>query len=102
MVLTADLRLNEPRYATLPNIMKAKKKPLTTITAADLGIYLYLFYIIIIFNLILFIINCILGVDITSKNTIIKIEDPPIRKAGVVVADVDELINKLKTEAAVI
>jgi len=71
-VVTADLRLNEPRYATLPNIMKAKKKPLETINVADLGI------------------------DVKPRNTVVKVEDPPVRKAGIVVDSVDTLIAKLK------
>lgn len=77
-VLTADLRLNEPRYATLPNIMKAKKKPIEALTAEDLG------------------------VDFEPQNIIIKVEDPPVRKAGIVVDSVDSLIEKLKSEAAVL
>ena len=71
-VITADLRLNEPRYATLPNIMKAKKKPLDTIEAASLGI------------------------DLAPKNKVIKVEDPPVRKAGITVDSVDSLIAGLK------
>jgi electron transfer flavoprotein beta subunit len=71
-VISADLRLNEPRYATLPNIMKAKKKPLDKKTAKDLG------------------------VDISPRIEIISVEDPPVREAGQKVADVDELIAKLK------
>mmetsp|Transcript_26230 Transcript_26230/g.38871 ORF Transcript_26230/g.38871 Transcript_26230/m.38871 type:complete len:254 (+) Transcript_26230:58-819(+) len=77
-VVTADLRLNEPRYATLPNIMKAKKKPINTVEASSLGI------------------------DMDLKNTVVSVEDPPVRKAGVVVETVDELVNKLKNEAGVI
>lgn len=77
-VITADLRLNEPRYATLPNIRKAKKKPMDKKTAADYG------------------------VDITSKVTTLRVEDPPVRQAGQVVEDIDTLINKLKTEASVL
>lgn len=77
-VITADLRLNEPRYATLPNIMKAKKKPLETINAADLGI------------------------DLTPMNTVVSMEEPAARKAGISVDTVDTLIAKLKTEAKVI
>ncbi|XP_071958373.1 electron transfer flavoprotein subunit beta-like [Antedon mediterranea] len=76
-VVTADLRLNEPRYATLPNIMKAKKKPIATKTPADLG------------------------VDITSSVETISVEDPPTREAGQKVEDVDQLIAKLK-EAGVV
>jgi len=71
-VLSADLRLNEPRYATLPNIMKAKKKKVEKFSAKDLG------------------------VDITPRMTIISVVDPPTREAGQSVADVDELCGKLK------
>lgn len=71
-VVSADLRLNEPRYATLPNIMKAKKKPITKKTPADLG------------------------VDIKQHIEVISVEDPPTRQAGVKVKDVDELLEKLK------
>lgn len=71
-VLTADLRLNEPRYATLPNIMKAKKKPMATKTAADYG------------------------VDLTPRQEILSVEDPPTREAGQKVESVDDLIEKLK------
>lgn len=77
-IITVDLRLNEPRYVKLPNIMKAKKKPLDTMTPADLG------------------------VDITPRLTVVKVEDPPARKAGIKVADVKELVTKLKEEAKVI
>jgi electron transfer flavoprotein beta subunit len=77
-VITSDLRLNEPRYPTLPNIMKAKKKPLATIKPADLG------------------------VDVTPRLTTIKVAEPEKRKAGVVVPDVPSLIEKLKNEAKVI
>ena len=77
-VITADLRLNEPRYAKLPNIMKAKKKPLDENTPADFG------------------------VDMTSKQQITKVEPPAERQAGITVASVDELIDKLKNEAKVI
>ena len=77
-VVTTDLRLNEPRYATLPNIMKAKKKPLEEKSAADYG------------------------VDVTPRLTILKTTEPAGRKAGVKVASVDELIAKLKDEAGVI
>jgi electron transfer flavoprotein beta subunit len=77
-VVTTDLRLNTPRYASLPNIMKAKKKPLETISAADLG------------------------VDIAPRLTTLKVEEPPKRKAGVKVADAATLIEKLKNEAKVI
>ena len=77
-VVTCDLRLNEPRYASLPNIMKAKKKPIDQMTAADLG------------------------VDATPRVQQIKVEEPPKRKAGIKVASVAELVNKLKNEAKVI
>ena len=77
-VVTADLRLNEPRYVTLPNIMKAKKKPLEEKTAADYG------------------------VDVAPRLTIVKTAEPAGRKAGVKVGSVDELIAKLKDEAGVI
>ncbi len=77
-VLTADLRLNTPRYATLPNIMKAKKKPLDTLKPADLG------------------------VDVAPRLKTLKVVEPPKRKGGVMVKDVAELIAKLKTEAKVI
>ena len=72
-VVTTDLRLNEPRYATLPNIMKAKKKPLETVTPAALG------------------------VDVTPRLKTLKVVEPPKRTAGVKVASVDELVTKLKT-----
>jgi electron transfer flavoprotein beta subunit len=77
-VVTTDLRLNEPRYASLPNIMKAKKKQLDTITAADLGI------------------------DVTPRLKTLKVVEPPKRQAGVKVATVQELVDKLKNEAKVI
>lgn len=77
-VITADLRLNEPRYASLPNIMKAKKKPLDTTTPADLG------------------------VDITPRYKTLKVTEPPERKAGVIVGSVEELVEKLRNEAKVI
>ena len=77
-IVTVDLRLNEPRYASLPNIMKAKKKPLSSKSANDLG------------------------VDITPRLTILKVEEPEVRAAGIKVADVQELVNKLKNEAKVI
>lgn len=77
-VVTTDLRLNEPRYASLPNIMKAKQKPLTTVTPADLGI------------------------DITPRVTTLKVSEPSARKAGIKVKDVAELVDKLKNEAKVI
>jgi electron transfer flavoprotein beta subunit len=77
-VVTTDLRLNEPRYATLPNIMKAKKKPLETVKPADLG------------------------VDVAPRLTTLKVVEPAKRQAGVRVADVAELVAKLKNEAKVI
>ncbi len=77
-VLTADLRLNTPRYATLPNIMKAKKKPLDTLKPADLG------------------------VDVAPRLKTLKVAEPPKRKGGVMVKDVAELVAKLKSEAKVI
>ena len=77
-IVTCDLRLNEPRYASLPNIMKAKKKPIEEISAADLG------------------------VDTTQRLEQIKVEEPPKRKAGIKVANVAELVQKLKNEAKVI
>jgi electron transfer flavoprotein beta subunit len=77
-VITTDLRLNEPRYATLPNIMKAKKKPIETIASESLGI------------------------DFKPRNIVLKVEDPPVRKAGIIVDNVDTLIDKLKNEAKVI
>ena len=77
-VVTCDLRLNEPRYASLPNIMKAKKQPIEQINASDLG------------------------VDTTPRVQLIKVEEPPKRKAGIKVASVAELVQKLKNEAKVI
>ena len=77
-VVSTDLRLNEPRYATLPNIMKAKKKPLDNVKPADLG------------------------VDVAPRLSTLKVSEPPKRSAGVKVADVAELVNKLKNEAKVI
>ena len=77
-VVTCDLRLNEPRYASLPNIMKAKKKPIEQLIAKDLG------------------------VDVTNRIQQIKVEEPPKRKGGVMVANVAELVSKLKNEAKVI
>ena len=77
-IVSVDLRLNEPRYASLPNIMKAKKKPLDSLTVDDLG------------------------VDITARLTIVKVEEPAEREAGIKVADVKELVEKLKNEAKVI
>ena len=77
-VVTADLRLNEPRYASLPNIMKAKKKPLETVTPDALG------------------------VDVAPRLTTLKVAEPPKRKAGVKVADVAALVDKLKNDARVL
>lgn len=77
-VITTDLRLNEPRYVTLPNIMKAKKKPLETVKPADLG------------------------VDITPRIKTLKVSEPPKRSAGIKVPDVATLVAKLKNEAKVI
>lgn len=78
MVVTTDLRLNEPRYASLPNIMKAKKKPVDKKTVADLG------------------------VDIAPRLEVVTTEEPEARKAGVVLNSVSELVDKLKNEAGVI
>tara|TARA_B100001115_G_scaffold173205_1_gene157121 strand:- start:349 stop:1098 length:750 start_codon:yes stop_codon:yes gene_type:complete len=77
-IVTCDLRLNEPRYASLPNIMKAKKKPIEQMNVSDLGI------------------------DIKPRIEQIKVEEPPKRKAGIKVATVEELVQKLKNEAKVI
>ena len=77
-IISVDLRLNEPRYASLPNIMKAKKKPLDSLTVDELG------------------------VDISPRLTIVKVEEPAAREAGIKVADVRELVEKLKNEAKVI
>ncbi len=77
-VITADLRLNEPRYVTLPNIMKAKKKPLDTVTPADLG------------------------VDVAPRLKTLKVSEPPKRGAGIKVPDVATLVDKLRNEAKVI
>ncbi|HYM99949.1 MAG TPA: electron transfer flavoprotein subunit beta/FixA family protein [Aestuariivirgaceae bacterium] len=77
-LITADLRLNEPRYATLPNIMKAKKKPLETLTPEALG------------------------VDVTPRLTTLKVQEPRKRKGGEMVVDVVQLVQKLKNEAKVI
>jgi len=78
MVVTTDLRLNEPRYASLPNIMKAKKKPIDTLSPEDLG------------------------VDVTPRLVTLKVEEPAKRQGGVKVGSVEELVAKLKTEARVI
>ena len=77
-VVTTDLRLNEPRYASLPNIMKAKKKELSILPIADLG------------------------VDVTPRTELLSVESPPSRAAGVILETVDDLIDKLKNEAKVI
>jgi electron transfer flavoprotein beta subunit len=77
-VITADLRLNEPRYATLPNLMKAKKKKMEVIAADSLG------------------------VDLTPRLQVLKVEDPAARAAGIKVDSVDQLIDKLKNEAKVL
>ena len=77
-VVTTDLRLNEPRYATLPNIMKAKKKPLDTLKPADLG------------------------VDVAPRLATLKVVEPSKRAGGAKVADVQQLVDKLKNEAKVI
>jgi electron transfer flavoprotein beta subunit len=77
-IITTDLRLNEPRYVTLPNIMKAKKKPMETFKPEDLG------------------------VDVTPRIKTLKVMDPPVRTAGIKVADVAALVDKLKNEAKVI
>ena len=77
-VITTDLRLNEPRFASLPNIMKAKKKPMDIVTPAELG------------------------VDVTPHVTVVKVEEPPKREAGIRVESVQELVDKLRNEAKVI
>src|SRR5215471_1011269 len=77
-VVTTDLRLNEPRYASLPNIMKARKKPIATTTPEELGI------------------------DVTPRLVVLKVEEPPKRQGGHKVGSVAELVDKLKTEARVI
>ncbi|MEA2744160.1 MAG: electron transfer flavoprotein beta subunit [Acetobacteraceae bacterium] len=77
-IITTDLRLNEPRYASLPNIMKARKKPIANMKPADLG------------------------VDVTPRLTVLKVAEPPKRKAGQKVGSVAELVSKLRTEAKVI
>ena len=77
-VVTTDLRLNEPRYVKLPNIMKAKKKPLDVVTPDELG------------------------VDVTPSIEVLNVAEPPVRSAGVRVADVQELVDKLRNEAKVI
>jgi len=77
-IVTVDLRLNEPRYASLPNIMRAKKKPFEIKTPGDYG------------------------VDVTPRLTVVSVTEPPARKAGVIVASVAELVDKLRNEAGVI
>lgn len=77
-IVTTDLRLNEPRYASLPNIMKARKKPIETLKPGDLG------------------------VDVTPRLTVLKVEEPPKRQAGKKVGSVAELVDKLRNEAKVI
>ena len=77
-IVTTDLRLNEPRYASLPNIMKAKKKELSVMPIADLG------------------------VDVSARTELLSVESPASREAGVIVESVDELVEKLKNEAKVI
>lgn len=77
-VVTADLRLNEPRYASLPNIMKAKKKPIDALAPADLG------------------------VEISHRTEILKVVEPPVREAGIRVSGAGELVDKLKNEAKVV
>jgi electron transfer flavoprotein beta subunit len=77
-VVTTDLRLNEPRYASLPNIMKAKKKPIDVITPDELG------------------------VDVSNRVEVLKVVEPPAREAGVMVSGAAELVDKLKNEAKVI
>ena len=77
-MVTTDLRLNQPRYASLPNIMKAKKKPIDTKTAADYG------------------------VDVAPRLEVVTTAEPPRREAGVMVGSVAELVEKLKNEAGVL
>jgi electron transfer flavoprotein beta subunit len=77
-IVTTDLRLNEPRYASLPNIMKAKKKPIVEKTAQDYG------------------------VDVAPRLEVLKTTEPPRRQAGVKVASVEDLVGKLKNEAGVL
>ena len=78
VVITTDLRLNEPRYASLPNIMKAKKKPIDVMEPGDLG------------------------VDVAPRVTLVKVEEPEARQAGVMVESAEDLVGKLKNEAKVI
>ena len=77
-IVTCDLRLNEPRYASLPNIMKAKKKPLETLSSSDLGL------------------------DLSPRQNTLKVAPPPERAAGIMVDDIEQLVDKLKNEAKVI
>ena len=77
-IVTSDLRLNEPRYASLPNIMKAKQKPLESLSAEELGI------------------------DLNPRISTVKVSPPPEREAGIIVESIDELVDKLKNEAKVI
>ena len=77
-VVTADLRLNEPRYASLPNIMKAKKKPIDAMSPADIG------------------------VEVVNRLQVVRVDEPPAREAGVMVTGASELVDKLKNEAKVI
>ena len=78
LIMTTDLRLNEPRYASLPNIMKAKKKPMDEKTPADYG------------------------VDASPRLTVVTTEEPPARQAGIIVESVEQLVDKLKNEAGVL
>ena len=77
-VISVDLRLNEPRYASLPNIMKAKKKPIDSLSVEELG------------------------VDVASRLAVLKVEEPAARAAGIKGGSIDELVEKLKNEAKVI
>ena len=77
-VVTTDLRLNEPRYATLPNIMKAKKKKIDSVDAESYGI------------------------DLEPRYSVVEVNEPPVRQAGILVENVDDLIDKLKNEAGVL
>jgi electron transfer flavoprotein beta subunit len=77
-IVTTDLRLNEPRYASLPNIMKAKRKPLIVMPASDFNI------------------------DLSARTKLVKVTPPPSRQAGIIVESTDELVEKLKNEAKVI
>ncbi|QNT77789.1 electron transfer flavoprotein subunit beta/FixA family protein [Entomobacter blattae] len=77
-VITADLRLNEPRFASLPKIMQARKKPIDSLTPADLG------------------------VDVSPRLEVLSVEEPPARKAGIIVSTVEDLVEKLRNEAKVL